>query len=118
MTPSRGTEDTGMELCHAHSGIVTWMKLGGTILTGLMVIFMALLGFMWSELKGQNKEILAEVRCLAPAEQVKELRDNFLRLRSDHDKLEWEVGGLRSDGRRNQKRPDPPEVLRRHPLEP
>jgi hypothetical protein len=68
-------QDENVEVCHAHSGILAQVKIGGAIIGGLMLIFMALLGGMWSSLREQNAAIMTEVKCLATDSDVKFLRD-------------------------------------------
>jgi hypothetical protein len=49
-------------LCHAHSGIVSQIRIGGSIIGALMIIFCALLSIVWSEQKSNTKEIMTEIK--------------------------------------------------------
>lgn len=82
------------EVCHAHSGILTWMKLGGSAIGVLLMIFMTILGIMWSELRGQNKEILLELKCLAPSARVSEIEIKQQTFREKQIEIDGRVKAL------------------------
>ena len=85
---------TNGELCHAHSGIVARITIGGCIIGGLMVIFCSLLGIMWNELRNQNNVIMSKIDCLASDEEMKEFKLRVDRVREKQIEIDTRLGTI------------------------
>ncbi len=79
------------ELCHAHSGVMTFIKIGAAIISGLMVIFCALLSIMWSEQKDASRSILSKIESLASNRDadLKPIRERVEEIWKEQLRIKW-----------------------------
>ncbi len=79
------------ELCHAHSGVMTQIKIGGVIIAGLMVIFCAILAIMWSEQKDSARSILAKIENVTLSREIdlKQVRERVEEIWKEQMRMKW-----------------------------
>jgi len=84
-------QDESIEFCHAHSGVLQQIKIGGAIIGGLMVIFGTILGVMWSDQKNTSKEILSKLNCVASSSDFEAVRTRVDNIYYEQQRLKWEI---------------------------
>ena len=90
MTP----KDDTTELCLAHSGVMTQIRIGATVIAVLMGLFSAILGVMWSELGSQNKAIITKINCLASDDELKIIKAKTDLVREKQVEIDTRLGML------------------------